>query len=126
MSVSLYYRASRAMPLTNAEMATVERIVAAHMSAFPYRDEESLYLYDSSGSEPDEIVAGSTKMPLDPSRALPVIAHVLDAVTELHRALPGAQWHVHMDDLDVPWDENDGYVLPGMRDEGLATELGNP
>ncbi|MFI9161083.1 hypothetical protein [Kitasatospora aureofaciens] len=126
MSVSLYYRASRAMPLTNAETATVERIVAAHMSSFPYQDEESLYLYDSSGSEPDEIVAGSTKMPLDPSRALPVIAHVLGAVTELHRALPGAQWHVHMDDLDVPWHENDGYVLPDMRDEGLATELGNP
>ncbi|MEU3571836.1 hypothetical protein AB0E96_25915 [Kitasatospora sp. NPDC036755] len=126
MSVSLYYRASRAVPLTKAETATVERIVAARMSSFPYPDEEGLHLYDGSGSEPGEVVAGSTKMPFDPTRALPVIAHVLDAVTELRRSLPGARWHVHLDDLDVPWDENDGYVLPGMRGGGLATGPGTP
>jgi hypothetical protein len=132
MSVSLYYRASRAIPLTDAETAAVERVVAAHMSSFPYQDEESLYPYDSEtlhlydSTEPDEIVAGATKMPRDPGRVLLVITHVLDAVTQLRRALPAASWHVHLDDLDVPWDENDGYGLPGMRDEGLAREPGNP
>lgn len=29
-----------------------------------------------------------------------------------------------MDDLDVPWDETEGYALPGMRDEALAAEPG--
>lgn len=42
-----------------------------------------------------------------------VIAHVLDSVTELRRAVRGAEWAVHMDDLVVPWDEAEGYALPG-------------
>ncbi|HWU11628.1 MAG TPA: hypothetical protein VN520_35645 [Streptomyces sp.] len=124
MSVSLYYCASRATPLTDAETAAVERIVAAHMAAFPYEDQESLYLYDSEAGRPDEVVAGSTKMPLDPGRMLPVLDHVLGSVTELRRALPGAEWHVHMDGLDVPWDGTEGYAFPGMRDPDLAAELG--
>ncbi|WP_069169699.1 hypothetical protein [Streptomyces griseus] len=123
MSVSLYYRASRAVPLTTAETAAVERIVAAHRSAFPYQDEESLYLYEDDVREPSEVVAGSTKMPFEPDRVVPVLDHVLRSVSELRRALPGAEWHVHMDDLDVPWDGTEGYAFPGMRDPDLAAEL---
>ncbi|MEU1211996.1 hypothetical protein ABZ424_05945 [Streptomyces sp. NPDC005790] len=124
MSVSLYYCASRARPLTDAETAAVERIVAAHMASFPYEDQESLYLYDSDDSRPDEVVAGSTKMPFDPGKVLAVLDHVLGSVTELRRALPGAEWRVHMDDLDVPWEESEGYAFPGMRDPDLTAELG--
>uniref|UniRef100_A0AAU3GNL9 Tautomerase cis-CaaD-like domain-containing protein n=1 Tax=Streptomyces sp. NBC_01401 TaxID=2903854 RepID=A0AAU3GNL9_9ACTN len=125
MSVSLYYSASRAMPPTDAEAAAVERIVAAHMACFPYEDEESLCLYDGDAGSPGEIVAGSTKLPFDPGRVLSVLDQVLGSVTELRRALPGAEWRVHMDDLDVPWDEVDGYAFPGMRDPDLAAELGS-
>ncbi|MFJ6855057.1 hypothetical protein ACIQM3_31805 [Streptomyces sp. NPDC091271] len=32
--------------------------------------------------------------------------------------------HLHMDDLDVPWDKTEGYAFPGMRDPDLAAELG--
>ncbi|TXS12888.1 MULTISPECIES: hypothetical protein [unclassified Streptomyces] len=124
MSVSLYYCASRTAPLTDAETAAVERIVAAHRASFPYEDQESLYLYDSDDSRPDEVVAGSTKMPFDPDMVLPVLDHVLGSVSELRRALPGAEWRVHMDDLDVPWGETEGYAFPGMRDPDLAAELG--
>ncbi|MFJ4422452.1 hypothetical protein ACKI1Q_10230 [Streptomyces galilaeus] len=123
MSVSLYYGARRTTPLTEAESASVARVVAAHMASFPYDDEESLYVYDGHTAGPAEIVAGSTKMPLDPGRLMPVIAHVLDSVTDLRRAVPDAEWHVHMDDLDVPWDEAEGYSLPGMRDPELIAEL---
>ncbi|MER5367998.1 hypothetical protein [Streptomyces sp. NPDC002722] len=123
MSVSIYYSARRAQPLTGAESAAVERVVAARAESFPYDDEEGLYLYGPG--DDDGIIAGSTKLPGgDPGRWLPVTAHVLDSVTELRRAVGGAQWHVHMDDLDVPWDETEGYALPGMRDEALAAELG--
>ncbi|MFJ9055355.1 MULTISPECIES: hypothetical protein [unclassified Streptomyces] len=124
MSVSLYYSARRTEPSTDAETAAVERIVAAHHSSFPYEDEESLYLYEDGGSEPSEIVAGSTKMPFEPDRVLTVLDHVLVSVGELRRALPGAEWHVHLDDLDVPWDETDGYAFPGMRDADPAAESG--
>ena len=116
MSVSVYYSARRAQPLTGPETAAVERVVAVRASSFPYDDEENLCLYDHDGDQDDEILAGSTKLPSDPGRWLPVVVHVLDSVTELRRAVGGAEWHVHMDDTDVPWDENDGYALPGMRD----------
>ncbi|WP_326766913.1 hypothetical protein OG978_22335 [Streptomyces sp. NBC_01591] len=127
MSVSVYYSARRAEPLTGAESAAVERVVAAHAESFPYDDEESLYLYGlgGDGDQDDEIVAGSTKLPIDPGRWMPVIAHVLDSVTELRRAVGGAEWHVHADDVDVPWDEKEGYALPGMRDAALIAELGS-
>lgn len=124
MSVTLYYSAHRTTPLAEAESASVARVVAAHMASFPYADEESLYLYGRRAAGPLEIVAGSTKMPLDPGRLMPVIAHVLDCVTELRRAVPDAEWRVHMDDLDVPWDGAEGYALPGMRDADLIAELG--
>lgn len=123
MSVSLYYNAHRATALTEAESASVDRVVAARTASFPYDDEEGLYLYEGPASEPREIVAGSTKMPFDPGRLMPVIAHVLDSVTELRRALPDAEWRVHMDDLDVAWEEAEGYALPGMRDADLIAEL---
>ncbi|MER6229830.1 hypothetical protein ABT169_11850 [Streptomyces sp. NPDC001616] len=126
MSVSLYYCASRATPLTDAETAAVERIVAARTASFPYEDQESLYLYDGDEGRPDEVVAGSTKMPFDPGKVLPVLDHVLGSVTELRRALPGADWRVHMDDLDVPWDETEGYAFPGMRGPDLPTDPGCP
>ncbi|MFH8577015.1 hypothetical protein [Streptomyces zaomyceticus] len=123
MSVSLYYSAHRTTPLTEAESASVAHVVAAHTASFPYDDEENLYLYDRRPAGSHEIVAGATKMPRDPGRLMPVIAHVLDSVTELRRAMPNAEWRVHMDDLDVPWDEAEGYALPGMRDADLIAEL---
>jgi hypothetical protein len=126
MSVSLYYQARRRTPLTQAEAAEVERIAAAHRRSFPYEYEESLSFWGEGGREPDELLAGSTKMPSDMGRVIPVIARVLDSLTELRRALTGAEWRVHLDDLDVPWDEDEGYALPGMRDAGLIAELGGP
>lgn len=114
------------MPLTATETAAVERIVAAHVSSFPYEYEACLHLYSDGGVGPGEIVAGSTKMPRDLGRVLPVITHVLDSVTELRRALPGAEWRVHLDDSDVPWHEDEGYALPRMRDADLIAKLGGP
>ncbi|MYS38267.1 hypothetical protein K388_00692 [Streptomyces sp. KhCrAH-43] len=120
MSVSLYYTARRTAPLSGPESAAVARVVAARQASFPYEDEESLYVYDPRRAEPGTVLDGSTKMPFDPGRLLPVIAHVLDSVTELRRTLPDAEWHVHMDDLDIEWDGAKGYELPGMRDPDLA------
>ncbi|MFB7917963.1 hypothetical protein [Streptomyces sp. NPDC056061] len=115
MSVSVYYSARRSEPLTGPETAAIERVVTARTASFPYDDEESLHLYDADGDDQDdEILAGSTKLPSDPDRWMPAIAHVLDSVTELRRAVADAQWHVHLDDVDVPWDETEGYTLPGL------------
>ncbi|MFF8773509.1 hypothetical protein [Kitasatospora sp. NPDC015120] len=114
MSVSIYYSARRATPLTEAETASVEQALAAHAASFPFSDEEGVAPYDYDETEPDELVCGATKLPSDPSRLLPVMTEVLSTLSALRRALPGTEWDVHMDDLDVPWDEADGYAFPGM------------
>ncbi|MFG3242478.1 MULTISPECIES: hypothetical protein [unclassified Streptomyces] len=140
MSVSVYYSARRAQPLTGTESTTVEHVLTTRAQSFPYADEEGLYLYDGdddagggtdegegtggNGNGNAEILAGSTKLPSDPDRWIPATAHVLDSVTALRRAVGGAQWHVHLDDVDVPWDEEEGYALPGLREGALGGELG--
>ncbi|MFE3940386.1 hypothetical protein ACFXPV_00655 [Streptomyces sp. NPDC059118] len=134
MSVSVYYSVRRAQPLTGTESTAVEHVLATRAQSFPYADEEGLYLYDGdagegegadgNGNGNDEILAGSTKLPTDPDRWIPVTAHVLDSLTKLRRAIGGAQWHVHLDDVDVPWDEGEGYTLPGLRDAALGGEPG--
>ncbi|MFJ4498896.1 hypothetical protein [Streptomyces sp. NPDC088864] len=123
MSVSLYYTAHRATPLSASESAAVTRLIDARQASFPYEDEESLYVYDARTADAGTVLDGSTKLPFDPGRLLPVVAHVLDSVTELRRTLPDAEWHVHLDDLDIEWDEAAGYELPGMRDADLAAKL---
>ncbi|WP_069811552.1 hypothetical protein [Streptomyces sp. TP-A0874] len=116
MSVSLYYCASRATHLTTTEAADIDRIAADRQATFPYEDEdedeENLYLYEDGGSNPDGILAGSTRMPSTYDRLMPVIGHLLDSVTRLRRVLPNAEWRVRMDDIDIPWDEERGYALP--------------
>lgn len=123
MSVSLYYHARRGAPLAPAESAAVERIVRARQESFPFPDEESLYLYAGGQLELGEILSGSTKMPLEPSHLLPVVAHLLDSVTALRRALPDAEWRLNMDDMDIEWEEEAGYSLPWTRDPDLQAEL---
>ncbi|MFI0736045.1 hypothetical protein ACH4S9_44790 [Streptomyces sp. NPDC021225] len=120
MGVSLYYQGRRPTPLTEAEGAEVARIAATRQATFPYEDEETLYLYENDGCGPGEILAGSTKMPHDPDRLMPVLAHLLDSVTELRRALPDAEWRVHMDDLDIPWDEDEGYASSLLYEPPLS------
>ncbi|MEU6523580.1 hypothetical protein ABZ892_12300 [Streptomyces sp. NPDC046924] len=68
------------MPPTEAETVDVERIVTAHLSSFPYEDEESLYLYDD-GSEPDESAAGSTETPFALDRVLLVLGRMLTSAS---------------------------------------------
>lgn len=116
MSVSLYYSARRATSLTEAEAAAVERVAAARTASFPFPDEEALCLYDDGGREGDALLAGATKLPLDPGRVLPALTHHLESVTLLRRALPDAAWRVHLDDLDASWDARDGYGFPGLGD----------
>ncbi|MFJ1754857.1 hypothetical protein [Kitasatospora sp. NPDC088134] len=116
MSVSVYYSARRATALTAAETAAVERIAADSATAFPFPDEESLCLYEGDS---EHVVHGSTKLPSAPERTLPALSAVLGSVTALRRAVPDADWHVHLDDLDVPWDETEGYTFPGLSGTDL-------
>ncbi|ATE56260.1 hypothetical protein [Actinosynnema pretiosum] len=127
MGVSLYYAATRATPLTDAELAAVDAIVTRWNDTAPYPDtEEGLYLYPVDGA----VLNGSTKLPFELDRTVPSLVHWQAAVTELRRALPDADWRVTVDDGDVPWTEEHGYANPALAELDLtallAEDLKNP
>jgi len=63
MSVSLYYTASRATPLTDVEQTAIAQILDTYNSANPYEEEEGINLYDRL--DDGDVLQGSTKVPRD-------------------------------------------------------------
>lgn len=136
MGVSLYYSAERDTPLTGDERATIARLASEGEEAlreealelFPawhasgempeeYRSPaevfEGLFLYSEEHLHGAQVLAGSSKVPPSACGFEPLFAqlrHYLDALGRMRRALPGARWHVHIDDAEIPWTE-DGYTL---------------
>ena len=136
MGVSLYYSAERGTPLTADERAAVERLASAgedslreealellpvwHASGEVPREYrspaevfEGLYLYADDHLSAGQVLAGSSKMPPAACGGEPLLAqllHYLDALTLMRRALPDARWHVHAEEVEIPWTE-DGYTL---------------
>ena len=113
MSTSLYYSAVRPEPLSADERTEIDRLIAVHNDEFPF-DAEVLDLYDSD--IPNTVLNGSTKISNDETEIIPSLVYWFNALTELRRALPDAQWDVSLDDTPVDWDDESGYSLPGLPD----------
>jgi hypothetical protein len=120
MSISIYYRASRARPLKPAERGAVEAalhrfpveaLVEEHSSKGEDFNGEAFCVYDpDEPSEPGVVFEGATKLPSNSEEAFwAAIQHWCQLLTEIRRIIPDADWHVHIDDHDIWWD-------PEMRD----------
>ena len=116
MSVSIYYTARRERPLSPDEQAAVDRIRAS----YSIRDQveryvqtrrghngENFHVYDRDNpTEPGVIFEGATKLPDNSEDALwELLQRWCKLLSEVRRAVPGAEWHVHVDDHDIPWGE---------------------
>jgi hypothetical protein len=64
---------------------------------------------DRHESEKDVIFSGATKLPPDVDQELffDIINWWLECLSEITDMLPGAQWHVHIDDTVLEWGEED-------------------
>ena len=71
------------------------------------RNGEDFCIYDGDNpTEPSIIFEGATKLPDNSEDALwELLQHWCRLLSEVRRAVPGAEWHVHVDDHDIPWDE---------------------
>lgn len=114
MSVSLYYEARRPQPVTPQEKTICEEIAARYDAQYPYGElYEGFCIYDWESSrdeyDKDVIFSGATKLPLDdgPEFIMQVAGWWLKCLEEITDNLPGARWHVHIDDADIPWGEED-------------------
>ncbi len=115
MSISIYYQARRPEPLTATENASV----AALIEKYSVDDQigrkrlfrktpnwESFCVYGPPASEPGVIFEGATKLP-DNSDTFTWqgLQHWCSLLSELRLAIPTAKWEVRMDDLEIPWNE---------------------
>ena len=113
MSVSLYYEAERTWPITPQEQAACDEIASRYDSQYPYGElYEGFCIYDfiesppHTNDQPIVIFSGATKLPtdVDPDLLLNILNWWLKCLHEITDVLTDAQWHVHVDDVDIDWD----------------------
>ncbi|XRQ09256.1 hypothetical protein ACN3XK_74485 [Actinomadura welshii] len=136
MGVSIYYTARRERPLSAGEQAEAAGIAAEetrelfarlsrHMREWkeqgtvpPHIDDaqeicEGLVLYDFGATdEPGVILRGSSKLSHGECGEEPMLMQVeyyaAVALGRLRLAVPGAEWDVHVDDMPLQWQEEQG------------------
>lgn len=121
MSVSLYYTATREQPITQQEQNRCNEIADYYDKQYPYGElYEGFYIYDlgkSKSGNPDNIILdGSTKLPSndDEELCMNVLQYWLKCLEEIVGVLTGAQWHVHLDDLEFEWSEEEQGFTPSI------------
>ena len=114
MGVSIYYTARRSIALSQSEQDAIKEIV----SKYSVSDQIEQYLQTGIGwsgedfclycpplDSPDMVLDGATKLPSEEGGLSATIQHWCKALSELRCLLSDAEWHVHVDDFDVQWDE---------------------
>ena len=115
MGVSIYYSCERDHNLTNSEEQEMLATINRYNTGFELKDiGETFFVYDYEQDQPTVIFDGSTKLPLSDNFEDSVYAlfYWLDCLTEIRRSISGGDWHVHLDDNDVIWDEEAGWQMP--------------
>ncbi len=118
MSISIYYTARRPQPITEEEAALCRRIADRYDAQYPYGElYEGFCIYDLAEErdewEQDVIFSGATKLPPEDPLLIAQIANwQLDCLEEITNVLPGAQWRVHLDDLNLEWTEGKRFRFP--------------
>lgn len=114
MSVSIYYSASRPKSLSPAEWSSIEAAVAQYPLSELLQDigiaegefdgeDFCVYLQDGD-TEPDIVFEGATKLPLESEEIIwTAVRHCCRLLSEVRRVIPDAEWHVHVDDCEIPW-----------------------
>lgn len=125
MSISIYYTATRSHALDAAERAAIDALVwefavEERIEEYLHTDQglnwESFCIYDpAEPTAPEVIFEGATKLPDNRDDALWTgMRHWSRLLAAIRRLLPGAEWHVHVDDHELAWDDVAGeYDLGG-------------
>jgi hypothetical protein len=111
MSASIYYKAERETPLSQAEIAVLQTIA----SRYAVEREIEIYMRTGVGhnwesfdlrfnSHPGVILEGATKLPDNTENAMwEGVQHWCACLSELRQALLGTVWQVTVDDYEIPW-----------------------
>lgn len=115
MSISIYYTAQRAKPLSTQERKliaaavsrfTVEKLIDDHSLPKEGFNGEDFCIYDPEDpTEPGMVFEGTTKLPDHSQEATwSAVQYWCTLLGEVRRIVPDAEWRVHVDDHDIVWD----------------------
>lgn len=123
MSISLYYTARRSTALLPGELEAIRLLVKKYSVDDQIEKRtllkkapnwESFCIYDSRNpSAPGVIFEGATKLPDNSQEFLwQGVQHWCQLLTDIRKAVPGAEWSVSVDDHEVEWDHESGAYDP--------------
>ncbi|MEK3905312.1 hypothetical protein [Paenibacillus sp. FSL R7-0179] len=116
MGISVYYTCTRNHNLTGSEKQEITAIIDKYNVDFEMKDiGETFHVYDYDQDEPTVIFAGATKLPLSDNfeDTFHALFYWLTCLTDIRRRISNGDWHVHLDDTDVIWNEGTGWHMPG-------------
>jgi hypothetical protein len=116
MGTAIYYTAKRNMPLSADEHARIRRVVDdyavedrinAYLATGKGPNWQSFFVYDPNDpTEPEIIFEGATGLPNNSDEAIRMgVQHWCVALSEIRRVIPDAEWHVHIEDCAIRWDD---------------------
>ena len=111
MAMSIYYTAKRTYQMNDEEKANVRSVADKYCKEFPFDfRHEDFCLYDEPFDEENTILAGATAIPQ--KKYYDVILYWLKCLTDITRILHECEWDVRFEDVDLIWEEDDGWRLP--------------
>lgn len=110
MGISIYYAARREKPLTDTEQKEIDRLIAEYSvdkEIEDYNNWETFCVYDKEDpSECNIIFEGATRLPDNSKEALwEGVQHWSLLLAAIRNRIQNAEWHVHVDDHELVWDE---------------------
>jgi len=115
MSVSIYYEAKRATPLSPVEKEkvselvrkySVDKAIEKYMETGEGLNWESFGFYDEP-YDPGVILKGSTSLPDNTPEAVWIGTQLwCSALSEIRRAVKNAAWEVQVEDRQLWWDDS--------------------
>lgn len=112
MGVSIYFSIEQVLSFSEREKNELRSVVEKYNSDYRYRRiAEDLSLWEDL-SEADNMFRGSVKLPSkNPLKAYKAGRYWVKCLNELRRAFPLASWTVSLEDAQLVWDEDKGWLF---------------
>lgn len=116
---SIYYQANRSYTLTQSEQEHVAQILKECEEGYPFPERgEALCQYSYDPADPTCIFSGSAKLPYpvdDDNETMQMqteaLFFLIEWLTSVRRVIPNAQWDASLEDVELIWEEENGYRL---------------
>ena len=111
MGISFYYVAVRNYPLTDDENNIIGKIVEKYNKEKEFENGEDFCIYEYDTKEAELVFSGATGLPLsgDIWETAEGCYYWAKCLTEIKKIVKGAKWTVHIDDMELTWDDEKGW-----------------